>query len=394
MNELGLVFTIHGSDDTLQPAMLTGHQDVVPVADARTWTYPPFEAHFDGTWLWGRGAKDDKNSISAIMSAAEALLSNADWKPARTLILAFGFDEEVSGHRGAGRISEFLQQRYGENGVSFILDEGGVGLVQEGDILFAQPTVYEKGYANIQFDLSIVGGHSSEPPPHTGIGIMAELVTAVEAHPFKAQLVSGSVLHNELLCKTHFSPDTQPELADRLSKGDLDGAAEYLVNKSTASQYLIQTAQSVNYFRGGQKFNAMPESIEVGINYRIAEPDNIESVKKKLLDITTNITSKYGIAVHPFEHDKPFRATHTDAIHGSSLKETSQAYYNGTLVIGAQEVYESSYNSPASGPAWDAFAGTIIHTFASSGRVIPIGSMGNGNSDLRHYTSKENAMLQ
>ncbi len=69
VNRFGLVYAIEGTDKSLRPLMLTAHQDVVPDADESTWTHPPFSAYFDGTWLWGRGASDDKNSLTALMSA-------------------------------------------------------------------------------------------------------------------------------------------------------------------------------------------------------------------------------------------------------------------------------------------------------------------------------------
>jgi Gly-Xaa carboxypeptidase len=107
--------------------LLAAHQDVVPIADASTWKYPPFSAHFDGRWLWGRGASDDKNSLSAIFSALETLLSDPTWVPRRTIIVALGFDEE-SGKRGAGTIGPFLEKRYGQWSLAIVLDEGGMGL--------------------------------------------------------------------------------------------------------------------------------------------------------------------------------------------------------------------------------------------------------------------------
>lgn len=55
VNTFGLVYTIKGSDSSLKPLMLAAHQDVVPVADDSVWSYPPFSAHYDGRFLWGRG---------------------------------------------------------------------------------------------------------------------------------------------------------------------------------------------------------------------------------------------------------------------------------------------------------------------------------------------------
>lgn len=122
VNTFGLVYTIKGTDPSLKPLMLAAHQDVVPVADVSTWKYPPFSAHFDGQWLWGRGASDDKNSLTSLMSALEALLSNPLWIPRRTIILALGFDEECSGRRGAGHIGPYLEGLYGPDSSMYLGD--------------------------------------------------------------------------------------------------------------------------------------------------------------------------------------------------------------------------------------------------------------------------------
>ena len=122
------------------------------------------------------------------MSALEALLSNDDWEPTRTIIVASGFDEECSGYRGAASIGKFLEGRYGQNGVALILDEGGLGLTEIGGALYAMPAVMEKGYLDIWIEVHVTGGHSSAPFPHTGIGIMSEIVNVLESNPYEASL--------------------------------------------------------------------------------------------------------------------------------------------------------------------------------------------------------------
>lgn len=47
------------------------------------------------------------------------------FKPTRTLVLAFGFDEEIGGQNGAEYIGKYLLEKYGENGLAMIIDEGG-----------------------------------------------------------------------------------------------------------------------------------------------------------------------------------------------------------------------------------------------------------------------------
>ena len=49
-----------GSDPSLKPAMLTGHLDVVPIANPDAWEVDPFEAQIHNGFVYGRGALDDK----------------------------------------------------------------------------------------------------------------------------------------------------------------------------------------------------------------------------------------------------------------------------------------------------------------------------------------------
>ena len=109
VNRYGLVFTLKGASESLKPIMLTAHQDVVPASSLSKWAHPPFEPYYDSQYLWGRGSSDCKNNLIGIMSVVEKLLEQ-DWRPRRTIVLAFGFDEETGGIRGAAHIAKHLEK--------------------------------------------------------------------------------------------------------------------------------------------------------------------------------------------------------------------------------------------------------------------------------------------
>ena len=52
--------------------------------------------HCLGQRIWGRGSNDDKSGLVGVMSSIESLLENG-FKPTRTVVLSFGFDEEANG---------------------------------------------------------------------------------------------------------------------------------------------------------------------------------------------------------------------------------------------------------------------------------------------------------
>ncbi|KAH7206029.1 hypothetical protein DER44DRAFT_809903 [Fusarium oxysporum] len=374
INKFGLVYTFTGSDASLKPYLLAAHQDVVPVPDPSTWTHPPFDAYFDGEWLWGRGASDDKNSLTALMSAIETLLTETKWQPKRTVILAFGFDEECSGPRGAAKIGEFLTERYGDNGIPFILDEGGSGIQLIDDTLYVLPSVQEKGAIDIWAELRVKGGHSSIPHPHTGIGIMAEIISALESKPYEPAILKGSPVYNHLVCLARHSPDSHTKLHDLLKKDDLEKLKDELLHLDPMAKFTIQTTQAVDIIRGGQKINAMPEVVSLGVNYRVAPQDSLDKVQEQFVKNIDAVIQKYNLTLSAYEDDAK----------SQNIKPGFD--YDGHLKLTAFRNSVTTPVSPTSGPIWDIFSGTIQHSFAfDGGKVVPVGEIMTGNTDTRHY---------
>jgi Gly-Xaa carboxypeptidase len=60
-----------------------------------------------------------------IVGEAITHLLEKGFQPKRTLILSHGFDEEeVFARRGQGHIAPFLEERYGNDGLLMVIDEG------------------------------------------------------------------------------------------------------------------------------------------------------------------------------------------------------------------------------------------------------------------------------
>src|SRR6266496_820126 len=172
VNGYGLLYEWTGSDPNRQPIVLLAHQDVVPVEPGTEsrWTEPPFEGRIAGGYVWGRGALDDKGSLVGILEAVEHLVA-AGTKPRRTVYLAFGYDEEIGGRRGAARIADLLASRNVHP--ELVLDEGGAlanGLVAGISAPVALIGIAEKGYVTVGLTAQAEGGHSSMPPDETAVG--------------------------------------------------------------------------------------------------------------------------------------------------------------------------------------------------------------------------------
>lgn len=296
--DFSLLYTWPGSDPSARPYLLLAHQDVVPV-EAGTegrWTYPPFSGSVEGGYIWGRGALDDKVSVVAILEAVERLLQ-AGFRPRRTIYLAFGHDEEVSGHNGAMRIAATLQQR----GVrlDYVLDEGmliAMGIMPGLARPVATVGLAEKGYLSVELLVDGTGGHSSMPPPHTAVGVLARAVQRVEDSPLPAELRPPSRQLFE-----HVAPEVSLPL--RLALSNLWLLKPVLLRQFASvpsTNALIRTTTAVTMIEGSPKANVLPQRARAVVNFRVLPGDTTDQV----LAHVRRVVSDPRVQVTPLPQDR------------------------------------------------------------------------------------------
>ncbi|PLB52446.1 carboxypeptidase S [Aspergillus steynii IBT 23096] len=396
INRLGLVFTVNGSDTSLKPLLFMAHQDVVPINDPAVWTYPPFAGHFDGEWVWGRGSSDCKNVLIGLLSVLEDLL-HQNWKPARSVVFAFGFDEESHGFLGAGSIFKFLQEKYGRDSFEFILDEGGMGLETIGDqdddnaVIYALPGVGEKGSLDIVLDLQIAGGHSSVPPAHTGIGIISEIIYELERQDlFVPFLSEDHPTRRKLECQVRHSPqEVEPWLASALQSSDYISLAEQVAaSRGDKVRFTLQTSQAADLFNGGVKSNALPEKVSALVNYRVALHQTPQTVIDRAIRIVGPIVEKHNLTWSAFPStNRQLQENDTDST--TPANHLTLSTLSEPLL--PAPVSPTDLLSPnGEETVWARFAGVTRSVFESipslkGKKVVVSGDIMTGNTDTRFY---------
>jgi Gly-Xaa carboxypeptidase len=311
VNTHGLLYTWAGKDASLKPNLLMAHQDVVPVPDSTvdSWTYPPFDGHFDGKFVWGRGASDCKNQLIGILSAVEALIA-ANFEPQRTLILSFGFDEEISGGQGANHLADYLLKKLGHNSIAAIVDEGAVNIESWG-ANFAVPGVGEKGYIDVDIVVRMPGGHSSIPPLHNGIGVASELITLIEANPYEPHLYDENPYLGLLNCGAEHAPEFPKKLDKLLSKRAKHATCSKMKSKKDplaleaaragpGIKYLFTSSVAVDIIHGGVKNNALPERTQITVNHRVNVGSDTAAIKTHIASIAGEVAHKYNLTLNAF----------------------------------------------------------------------------------------------
>ncbi|KIK37885.1 hypothetical protein CY34DRAFT_15390 [Suillus luteus UH-Slu-Lm8-n1] len=382
VNTYGLIYVWKGTSSSLKPLLLAAHQDVVPVEETTIdqWQYPPFSGHFDGERIWGRGSQDDKSGLIGILSAMENMLENK-FQPTRTVVLASGFDEETSGLHGAQMLAPVLLEMFGENGYAMLVDEGS-GYGEQFGRVIATPGVSEKGYLDVMINVASPGGHSSLPPLHTSIGILADLLVNIEKNPFEVHLERGSSTYKIAQCLVH-TPDLPASLRRDIIHAEHSELAlrraEHELFKNPMFKNLVGTTQAIDLIHGGVKVNALPEQAWAVVNHRISTQSSVAATKGRDTELLISLASQFNLSYTAFGA----RITDADAPAFGTLT-LSEAYTHGL---------EPAPVSPTGHDAvpYQLLSGTIRAAYNShrglsndDSLIISPGIM-SGNTDTRYY---------
>jgi carboxypeptidase PM20D1 len=319
VNRHSLLFTWKGENESVRPVLLMAHMDVVPVETGTelSWTHGPFSGDVADGFVWGRGTLDDKVGVMAILEAVEILL-NQGFRPSKTILLAFGHDEEIGGQAGAGQIAALLKTRYIR--VEYAFDEGSVvtaGIVPGLAPRAALMGIAEKGYASVELSAVSPGGHSSMPPPQTAVGILAAAVTALEHRPMPAALDGpAALLFDRLAPEMPFW--SRVPLANRwLFNGLIVGQ----LAKSPTTNAILRTTIAATIFEGGVKDNVLPAQARAVINFRIKPGDTVRDVLAHVKKVVNDRRVEVRL-VEPESGKNPSRQSRVDSVAFKRIERT------------------------------------------------------------------------
>ncbi|WP_439101546.1 M20 family peptidase, partial [Congregibacter sp.] len=307
INEHSLLFRFPGTRSDLKPVLFMGHVDVVPVDEATLseWRYPPFSGAMEDGVIWGRGAMDDKVTVFALLEAMEALLESGT-ELERTIYFAFGHDEEIGGPQGAAAMADILA----EEGVEFefVLDEGGVitqGVMSDIDAPVALVGVAEKGFVNLRLTVNAPGGHSSQPPDHTAVGILSEAIVALESHPFPSDVSYTKMTLDSIGSEMGF--------VTRLMMANLwlfEPVVARVLAEAPSTAASTRSTIAATMLEGSSKSNILPTRATAVVNVRIMPGDSVASVKAHFVEAIDDPR----VEVTTFMENEPSRISPTDSV--------------------------------------------------------------------------------
>ena len=283
INTFSMIMEWKGSDASLNPIIMMGHLDVVPVADedVARWSAEPFGGEIKDSVIWGRGAIDDKVNIIGSLEATELLLSKG-FQPKRTVLFCFGHDEELGGLNGAIPIVEHLKNK----GVKaeYVVDEGfaitqGLTPGVEKDVALIGTS--EKGFVSLKLYVDIEGGHSSMPKKEAAIGVLSNAIVKLTENPFPAVITQPVA---------DFMDNVGPEMGfvNKMAFANrwlFKPMIISILEGKPSGNAMIRTTTAPTIIDAGIKENVIPYQAEAVVNFRILPGESIQSVIDRVKDI-------------------------------------------------------------------------------------------------------------
>lgn len=330
-----LLVTLPGSDPSLDPVMLMGHMDVVPVVVGTEgdWTHDAFSGFVDDEWIWGRGALDMTSQLVGDLEAVEYLLAHGQ-SLRRGLILAFGQDEEVA-QTGARAMGQELGRRGAH--LAFLLDEGDYVIEDLGR--YGAPGVHgmpvgiaEKGYADVRLTVRSIGGHSSNPFGGTSLGILSQAIARIVegdrpvtlAEPVRQTLAAVAPWVGEEPLASLVAP-VQGQGWREAIDAHADQIARALAQERETFP-LVQTTVAPTMIEGGSpQPNVMPQDMTATVNFRILPGETVAQAMGRVRELVAGLP----VEVEPVEEvcNDPSAVSRTDGWGFAQLQEVAGRYF-------------------------------------------------------------------
>ncbi len=391
VGEANIIYRWKGKNPDLEPIALLSHQDVVPVSAGteEDWDHPAFEGYNDGEFIWGRGSLDMKNHLICVMEAVETLLSEG-FVPERDVYLLFGQDEEVvaSEYGGAKTIMQTLLKR----GIRLdsVIDEGGAILpVKVNGIINKQLAgigIAEKGYCDIEISLNHKGGHSSNPPEHSGLGYMATVIQDLENNQFSSKI---EPFLSDLFDKIGRNVSYPAKLVT-CNLPLLMPALKQVLKKIPPAASMIRTTTAVTMAQGSPAANVLPQNPTITVNFRQMPGTTTDDVIKHIRKVVRY--KDINIKVLRTKEASKFSPTDSRAykvIEEICMQNNPNSVVAPYLVMGGTDAcfYEPVCDNIYRFAPFVVDVSLLLNTHGTNER-IPITALGEGVKFFKTYVRK------
>ena len=286
INRAQLIARIRGSGER-RPVILLAHMDVVGV-ERESWTHDPFGGEIKDSYLYGRGAIDDKGMLAAnlmTMLLLKRMMVKSGRSLSRDVVFIATADEEAGGEWGMGWL---VKNRPELLDAEFALNEGGRTRIIEGGQAYLAVQSAEKVSHVVTVTARGAAGHAAIPLADNAIFRLGRALDQLSAYTEPVMLTEITRQFFSRLAGIWPNPDEKKAMLD-LVGDDPKRAQEGARTLSSIAVFnaVVRNGISPTVIQGGHQFNVIPDSASAILNVRTLPGRSIDKVVQRLRAVVT-----------------------------------------------------------------------------------------------------------
>jgi acetylornithine deacetylase/succinyl-diaminopimelate desuccinylase-like protein len=319
-----LVARIKGNG-TKRPVLIMGHTDVVGVQREK-WSTDPFSATRKDGYIYGRGATDDKDNVTAGLMLM-LLLKRHNVKLDRDIIFLAEAGEESSTRFG---IDFLVENHWPEIEAEFALAEGGVTLTRNGKVRYVGVSTAEKVLRSVRLVAHGEAGHGSRPTPDNAVLRLATAVQKLGAWTPQMRLNDTTRAYFERLANIS-SPEAAQRyrrVADPRYAGEIDS---YFAGHELHHYALLRSTVTPTILKAGFRTNVIPSEAEATIDVRTLADEDVEAFYNEMRRV---IGDPKVELIPPQRRGRPVSPpTSLDTDMFRAIERTQRAMFPGAITL-------------------------------------------------------------
>ncbi len=264
-NRANLVARLKGNG-TKKPIIVMGHTDVVGVQRDK-WTVDPFSAIRKDGFIYGRGANDDKDNLTASLMTL-ILLKRLKVPLDRDVIFIAEAGEEGNSRVG---IEYLVDQHWNAIEAEYALAEGGYASARNGKVRLVEITTTEKVPRTTRLVAHGTAGHGSRPRADNAVIHLSEAVAKVGTWEPPMRLNDTTRAYFERLA-TISTPEEAARYNHVADPKRSAGIQRYFAEHEVGHYSVLRTSVVPTVVRIGFRQNVIPSEGEATLDIR-ALPD-------------------------------------------------------------------------------------------------------------------------
>jgi acetylornithine deacetylase/succinyl-diaminopimelate desuccinylase-like protein len=287
-NRGNVVARIRGNGSK-RPILMMGHTDVVNV-DTLKWRFPPFSATRDSGYIYGRGAVDDKDNLTASLMVM-LLLKRQRVPLDRDVVFLAESGEEGSTRVG---IQFMVNQHFPSIEAEYCLAEGGNVTRVGGEVRYATVSTTEKIPRAITLTAHGTSGHGSVPLQSNAVLHLSAAVARFGSWRPPVQLNETTREYFNRLAgistpeQARYYRDVVSGDARRVAAAD----AYFLANEPRHAS-MLRTSITPTIVQGGYRVNVIPSEATATLDVRMVPGEDtakfLETIRSVVADSTIDV---------------------------------------------------------------------------------------------------------